>query len=75
MITCIYLLKPKIRCSRRVYYNKKMKNELGSTILQGRLNSLSLMAIENELLRDIKFETLINDFVNKKTRKVLLVSV
>lgn len=54
---------------------KKIKNELRSTMLQGRLNSLSLMAIENDLLREIKFETLINDFANEKTRKVPLISV
>lgn len=53
---------------------KRIKNELRSTMLQGRLNSLSLMAIENDLLKEINFETLINDFAHEKTRKVPLVS-
>lgn len=53
---------------------KRIKNELRSTMLQERLNSLSLMSIECELLENIDFEDVINDFAQLKSRRVPLQS-
>jgi hypothetical protein len=38
---------------------------------QERLESLSLLMIETDLLRQINFEDLIKDFANKKCRRKL----
>lgn len=51
---------------------KRIKNELRSTMFQGRLNSLSLMSIECELLENIDFEDVVNDFAHLKSRRVPL---
>lgn len=48
---------------------KRIKNDLRSTIRQTRLNSLSLLCIENELLKSVNFSTLIDDFCQQKCRK------
>ena len=48
---------------------KRIKNELRTTMGEKRLSSLSLMAIESELLRELDFEDLICNFAKKKTRK------
>lgn len=53
----------------------RIKNELRSTMLQKRLNSLSLMSIENDILKEIDFEEVIDDFAHKKSRKKPLVSL
>jgi hypothetical protein len=37
-----------------------------------RLSHLSLMSIEADILREINFEDLINEFAGKKARKVSL---
>jgi hypothetical protein len=39
---------------------------------QERLESLSLLMIETDLLRQINFEALIKDFANKKCKRKLL---
>lgn len=39
-------------------------------MLQDRLNSLAIIAIENDISRKIDFEDIINDFAVKKARKV-----
>jgi len=49
---------------------KRIKNELRSTMLQERLNSLSLMSIECDMLKNIDFKEVIDDFANLKSRKV-----
>lgn len=53
---------------------KRIKNELRSTMLQERLNSLSLMSIEYDVLKDINFEEVIDDFALLKVRKTPLLS-
>nr|XP_042894988.1 zinc finger MYM-type protein 1-like [Parasteatoda tepidariorum]XP_042895119.1 zinc finger MYM-type protein 1-like [Parasteatoda tepidariorum]XP_042899228.1 zinc finger MYM-type protein 1-like [Parasteatoda tepidariorum]XP_042901855.1 zinc finger MYM-type protein 1-like [Parasteatoda tepidariorum]XP_042906919.1 zinc finger MYM-type protein 1-like [Parasteatoda tepidariorum]XP_042909334.1 zinc finger MYM-type protein 1-like [Parasteatoda tepidariorum] len=53
---------------------KRIKNELRSTMLQERLNSLSLMSIECDILNTIDFEEVINDFAHLKSRRVPLQS-
>lgn len=49
---------------------KLIKNELRTCMLQERLNSLSLMSIESELLQKIDFDDVINDFILAKRRKI-----
>ena len=49
---------------------KLIKNELRTCMLQERLNSLSLMSIESELLQKIDFDDVVNDFILAKRRKI-----
>lgn len=44
-------------------------------MLQERLNSLSLMSIESDILKEIDFEEVINDFAHQRSRKKSLVSI
>ena len=39
-------------------------------MLQDRLNSLYLMSIESELLKEMDFDDVINDFILAKRRKI-----
>ena len=48
---------------------KLIKSQLRSSMAQNRLNSLTLLSVENELLRNIDLSLLINDFALKKSRK------
>ena len=50
---------------------KRVKNELRTTMGQKRLSALSLMAIELELVKQMDFEDLLNDFASRKVRKKL----
>lgn len=50
---------------------KLIKNCLRSTMSQNRLNSLAIMAIENDVLEKVNFQDdVLNDFVTKKVRRV-----
>lgn len=64
-------------CSGERYFSKlnKIKNKLRSTMVQERLNSLSLMSIESDILKEIEFEEVMYDFEHKKSRKKPLVSM
>lgn len=46
-----------------------VKNRLSSTMGQNRLNHLSLMSIESDILHKLDFTSLIKDFSVRKTRK------
>ncbi len=48
---------------------KLIKNNLRSCMLQSRLNSLSLMSIESDVLQEIEFSDVIRDFASSKSRK------
>lgn len=48
---------------------KHIKNILRNRLSEEKLNSLSLMSIENEILNSINFDEIINEFVLLKTRK------
>ncbi|WCJ43742.1 hAT family dimerization domain [Euphorbia peplus] len=48
---------------------KLLKSYLRSTMLQERLNGLALIAIENDLLENIAYEDLVDDFASKKARR------
>lgn len=58
-------------CSGERSFSKlgRIKNELRSTMLQDRLNSLSLMSIESDILLSLDFEDIIEDFAHTKSRK------
>ena len=47
---------------------KFIKNELRSTMYQGRLSSLALLNIEYDVLKKLCFDDVIDDFVKKKVR-------
>ncbi len=51
---------------------KLIKNELRTSMVQQRLNWLSLLSIESELLDQIDVEAIIDDFADKKCRKVFI---
>lgn len=51
---------------------KLIKNCLRSTMGQARLNALSIMSIEYEILKDIPFDTILNEFILRKNRKVCI---
>jgi len=51
---------------------KRVKNWQRSTIRQDKLSSLSVLAIEHELLQEIDTEIIIESFTNKKCRKKVL---
>ena len=47
---------------------RRIKNAQRTTIGQGRLNMLTLMSIESELLRTIDVNSIIDDFARVKAR-------
>lgn len=54
---------------------KLLNSYLLSTISQERLNGLTLIAIENDILETIKYEDLVDEFVSKSIcRKTFLSS-
>jgi hypothetical protein len=58
-------------CSGERSYSKLnlIKKELRTTMSQKRLNTLSLMSIEHELLSSLDYENVIETFANEKVRK------
>ena len=48
---------------------KLIKNQLRSCMTQKRLNNLTLLSIENDLLCNIDISSIINEFAVKKSRK------
>ena len=51
---------------------KMIKSYLRSTMGQDRLHSLAFLSIECELVREINFKDIIEQFASAKTRKVTL---
>lgn len=51
---------------------KIIKSELRNAMKQERLTSLSLLSIENDILKDLDFNDVIDDFASKKCRRKLL---
>ena len=43
-----------------------------STMKQERLNGLATIALENDVLEKIKYEDIIEDFISKNTRRMML---
>ena len=46
-----------------------IKDEHRSTMIQKKLNEYSVMCIENDLLKSMEFEEIINEFVSRKMRR------
>ena len=61
-------------CSRECTLSqlKITKSELRSSMGQNRLNCLSLMSIEREVVRKIDFTPIVQDLSLRKSRKVML---
>jgi hypothetical protein len=53
---------------------KLVKSYLSSTITQERLNGLTTIALESDVLEQIKYEDPIEDFTLRNTRRMLLFS-
>ena len=49
---------------------KLIKNEKRTCMVQERLNALSLMAIESDLLQTINFDDIVKTFVTIKRHKI-----
>ena len=59
-------------CERSFSKLNLIKTYLRSTMEQSRLSSLSILSIENELVKDIDFDEVINKFAGLKARRVKL---
>lgn len=72
IILRMYLVLMVSNCSGERSFSKMklIKNRLRSTMTQNRLSNLSLLSIESDLLRELDFTEIINDFSLKKARKV-----
>ena len=70
----MYLVLMVSNCSAERSFSKMklIKNRLRTSLGNERLSDLALMSIESDILRDINFEDLVNEFA-KKTRKVSLI--
>jgi len=51
---------------------KLLKTYMRSTMKQERLNGLATIALENDVLEKIKYEDIIEDFISKNTRRIML---
>ena len=67
----IYLSLMVTNCSGERSFSKlkRIKNEQRTSMNQGRLNHLSLLSIEHELLRKIDIKAIISKFASSKARK------
>lgn len=68
------LCTPVTNCSGERSFSclKRVKNYLRSTLSQEKLNALSLLCIESELMNKISYDDIINDFANLKSRKKIM---
>lgn len=67
----IYLSMMVTNCSGERSFSKLLliKNRLRSSLVQEKLNHLTMMSIENEIMRNMDTSSLINDFAQMKARK------
>ena len=70
----IYLVLLITNCSAERSFSKMklIKNRLRTSMLQERFTNLALLSIESDILREINFDDIINDFANRKARKAHL---
>ena len=71
----IYLTLMVTNCSGERSFSalKRIKNALRSSMTQMRLNNLTLLHVEREIVRKIDFSDLIKEFATKKSRKQSLI--
>ena len=67
----MFLSTPCANCSAERSFSalKRVKGVLRSTMGQNRLNSLSILAIESEVVSQIDFQDIIQDFASAKVRR------
>ncbi|KAJ8682566.1 hypothetical protein QAD02_018358 [Eretmocerus hayati] len=65
------LMTTNVTCERAFSKLKLRKNRLSASMTQTRLNDLSIMNIEYDLLKDISYSEIIEDFAERKSRKGL----
>lgn len=67
----IYLSLAVTNCSAERSFSclKRIKTYLRSQMKETKLNDVSIMHIEHDVLEKIEFEDIINKFVNQKIRK------
>lgn len=67
----MYLTLPVSNASGERSFSKLalIKHRLRTTMTEDRLNNLTVMSIEYDLLRQMDFEDLINEFAQKKSRR------
>ena len=70
----IYLVLMISNCSGERSFSKLklIKNRLRTSLGQEKLNQLSIMNIEYDVMREIDFEHIVADFSKRKARKVLI---
>jgi hypothetical protein len=51
---------------------KIIKNRLRTSMTHERLSNLAIMSIENDILRQLDFNEVIDEFASKKVRKVCI---
>ena len=49
-----------------------LKTYMRSTMKQERLNGLATIALENDILEKIKYEDIVEDFILKNTRRMMI---
>lgn len=49
---------------------KLLKSYMRSSMLQDRLNVLAMIAIENDILKNVEYEDLVDDFASKSIRRI-----
>lgn len=69
----IYLTIPVLNCSCKRSFSamSRVKDYFRSTMCEERLNALSIMYIESSILQKIDTEKIINEFAEKKVRRVV----
>jgi hypothetical protein len=50
----------------------KLKSYLSSTMIQERLNTMTVIAIKSDMLEKIEYEDIIKDFISKNTMRIML---
>lgn len=70
----IYLVLMTTNCTDERGFSKLkiLKTRLRNSLFQDKLNSLALMSIECDLLKKIFYDDIIDEFAEKKSRKVVL---
>jgi hypothetical protein len=68
----IYLVMMVTNCSSERSFSKMeiIKNRLQTSMTNERLSNLAIMSIESDILRELDFSTLVEEFAAQKARRV-----